>query len=287
MKGAADFASLAALEWLETNGLGGYASGTVAGTGASGYHGLLVAAVRPPTERLMVATTCDEWLVQDPPVFLSTHQYPGAVWPEGYRLLESFDASPFPTWTYRAPAHRVERRVFMVYGENTTVMRYRLLAGEPVRLAVRPFFVFRDHHARRLESPRWWVEAARVEDAIRCSPSDGGLSASVYFRHGSYREEPLWYRSFEYLLELARGLPYREDAYAPYVVELELTGDSGADLIITTESRAPPPADELERQELERRAAALRAMPPHDTFARRLAAAAGAFPVIGAGAATR
>ncbi|HVH10603.1 MAG TPA: amylo-alpha-1,6-glucosidase [Gemmatimonadales bacterium] len=278
-----DYTSLAALEWLETNGLGGYASGTVAGASTRGYHGWLVAAVRPPAERTLIATGGEEWMVLDPPVFLSTHQYPGAVWPEGWQLLESFHASPVPTWTYRTPAHRVERRLFMVYGQNTTVVRYRLLEGEPVSLAVRPFFVFRDHHGRRQESDHWWVEATRTGEAIHCVPSDGSLPVSVYVRPGSYRSEALWYRRFEYLRELERGLASQEDGYAPFVVELPLTRDREADLIFSAELRPPPAADELERDERNRRAQLPAAIPDGDPLGRRLAVAADAFLVARTG----
>ncbi len=281
VKPAADYAALAAIEWLETNGLGGYAAGTVAGAGTRGYHGLLAAAVRPPEERWMIVTTCEEWLVQDPPVFLSTHQYPGAVHPDGYRRLESFEPLPMPTWTYRTPSHRIERRVFMVHGQNTTAVRYRLLAGEPVRLAVRPFFVFRDHHGRRAESDRWCVAASHAGDAVHCSASDGAPSASLYFRHGSYREDPLWYRRFEYLQELARGLPCREDGYAPFVVELDLARGGEAEVIFTTEMLAPPPAGQLEAGEILRRERLGATLPPDDAFGRRLASAADQFLVTG------
>jgi predicted glycogen debranching enzyme len=278
-----DYPSLAALEWLETNGLGGYAAGTVAFSGTRGYHGLLAAAIRPPEERWMIVTSCEEWLVTSPPVYLSTHQYPGVVHPEGYKLLESFEPWPVPTWTYRTAAHRVERRVFMVQGQNTTVVRYRLLAGSPVRLAVRPFFVFRDHHGRRTESGKWFVAASRAEDAVHCAASDGAPAASVYFRHGSFREEPMWYRRFEYLQELARGLPHLEDAYAPFVVELELARDKDAELIFTGELLAPPSGALLEREELERREKLGASLPKDDEPGRRLAAAADAFLVTGTG----
>lgn len=262
-------------EWLETNGLGGYASGTVAGVGTRGYHGLLVAAERAPGVRTMIATSADEWVVGAPPVFLSTHQYPGTLSPQGFKLLEGFEAAPFPTWTYRTGGYRIERKLFMVHGENTTVVRYRLLAGKPVRIGIRFFFVFRDHHARRHESGTWWVVASRAGDAIHCVPSDGVLPATVYAR-GAYRDDGQWYRRFEYARERERGQPHTEDAYSPFVIELDLTAERGADLIITTESLPPRTASELEEEEAARRAA---------LHARggRLAVAADQFLVVGSG----
>ena len=277
-----DFAALAAREWLETNGLGGYAAGTVAGAGTRGYHGLLVAATRPPAVRTAIVTTCDEWLVGDSPVYLSTHQYPGAISPEGYRLLESFGAQPFPTWVYRTPEQTVERRVFMVHGENTTVVRYRLLAGRAATLAVRPFFVYRDHHARRYHADHWWVVTRRAGNAVHCAPSDGGPPATVYAR-GSYREEPLWYRNFEYEWERERGLPFREDACAPFVLELDLQRDTPADVVFTLEPLPPPPPDELEAEERERRRHLTAGVPRGDPVAARLALAADHFLVVGGG----
>jgi predicted glycogen debranching enzyme len=274
-----DFTSLAALEWLETNGLGGYASGTAAGAGTRGYHGLLAAALRSPAERLLMITTCDEWTVEKTPVYLSSHQYPGAVSPDGFTHLESFTTDPFPAWIYRAGARRIERRVFMVRGENTTVVRYRLLEGTLVKLAVRPMFVFRDHHARRVASDAWRVVATRSGSAVHCAPTDGGHPLSVQIGGAAYRDEPQWFKRFEYLRELERGLEFREDAYAPFVVELPLAPDVWTDLVFSAELRAPRAADALEAAELKRRRAITKIQPVDDPFSQRLAAACDAFIV--------
>ncbi len=273
------FEQLSALEWLDANGLGGYASGTVSGAGTRGYHGLLVAAVGPAGARLMTVTGCDEWLVDDPPAYLSSHQYPGAVAPDGWRQLTAFEAAPLPRWTYAAGARRVERRLFMVAGQNTTVVRYRLVDGPPGRLAVRPFFVFRDHHGRRHEDASWHVVASWDGDAIRCAPSDGGTMMWVHAPGASYRDEPYWYHQFQYAIERERGLDDEEDAYAPFVLEFALEPGRDVDLVYTTESVAPAAADELERRETARRAALASAIPDGDAVGRRLAVAADAYLV--------
>src|ERR1700688_2745546 len=88
-------------EWLETNGLGGFASSTIIGLNTRRYHGLLVAATKPPVGRLVLFSKLEETLVLGGQRFeLSSNQYSGAVHPQGYRYAESFRAHPFPLITY-------------------------------------------------------------------------------------------------------------------------------------------------------------------------------------------
>jgi len=277
------YAGLSALEWLETNGLGGYASGTAAGASTRRYHGWLVAASRPPAERTMLITGADEWLELDPIVELSTHQYPGAVAPDGYRLLEAFTTEPFPTWTYRTPTHRVERRLFMVQGRNATVVRYQLLEGAPVMLGVRPFVVFRGHHDLRHASDGWSPVSAHDGESLRWFSAGDGPSLSVWMPGGRFRDDPEWYRDFEYLRELDRGLPFREDAFAPGVIELPLEVGRDADLVFSAGSAALDAAATLESRERDRRSAFGGALPVRDQIARGLARAAAAFPMVRSG----
>jgi len=279
-----DFETLSRIEWLETNGRGGYASGTVSGAATRGYHGLLAAAFGSPAQRMMLVTTCDEWLAGDPPVFFSTHQYPGAVSPDGFRRIEGFTWDPFPTWTFAAGAMRLERRVFMVHGENATVVRYRLLEGAPARLCVRPFFVFRDHHARRTASEAWRVVATRVGTVVHCVPSDGSAAMSLQIGDATYRADPLWYRNFEYLREMERGLAPHEDAFAPFVLELPLAPGRSCDLVFTAEGRAAGSVDALEDAERTRRARVRASARARDDLDQRLTAATDAF-VVARGAA--
>src|SRR3982751_6238380 len=122
-----DFAAGTSREWLETNGLGGYASGTVSGAHTRRYHGLLVAATKPPVGRMVLLSKFEETVVIDGERFeLSTNQYPGSVHPEGYRSLAGFRLDPFPVWTYKAGGVEIEKKVFMVHGENTTVASWTI-----------------------------------------------------------------------------------------------------------------------------------------------------------------
>src|SRR5438876_12030599 len=121
-------------EWLETNGLGGFASSTIAGLNTRRYHGLLTAATKPPVGRLVLLSKLEETLIIDGRRYeLSANQYPGAVHPQGFNYQTGFSLDPFPVFTYEFEAVRLEKSVFMVQGENTTVVQYEIReAGSPV-----------------------------------------------------------------------------------------------------------------------------------------------------------
>ena len=113
-------------EWLETNGLGGFASSTLTGLNTRRYHGLLVAATKPPVGREVLLSKLEETLLIDgQPFDLSSNRYPGVVHPQGFRYLMSFRLDPFPIFVYEVEGITIEKTVFMVYGENTTVVLVR------------------------------------------------------------------------------------------------------------------------------------------------------------------
>src|ERR1051326_8031927 len=148
--------SATAREWLETNGLGGFASSTIWGLDTRRYHGLLIAALRPPVGRAALLSKLEETLVLGSERFeLSANQYPGTVHPRGNSLLSQFRLDPFPVFTYLVRDCVLEKRVFMVYGENTTVVQYELKGGNskaPISLELRPLIAFRDYHSTTHEN---------------------------------------------------------------------------------------------------------------------------------------
>ena len=114
-------------EWLETNGLGGFASSTITGLNTRRYHGLLVAATKPPVGREVLLSKLEETLLIDGrPFELSANRYPGVVHPQGFRYLTQFRLDPFPIFTYEVEGIVIEKTVFMVYGENSTVVQYEV-----------------------------------------------------------------------------------------------------------------------------------------------------------------
>ncbi|HEV2729691.1 MAG TPA: glycogen debranching enzyme N-terminal domain-containing protein, partial [Terriglobales bacterium] len=138
-------------EWLETNGIGGFASSTANGVNTRRYHGLLVAATRPPVGRFVLLSKLEETLVVDGNRFeLCTNRYPNAVHPQGFQFLKQFRVDPFPVFTFEVDGIEIEKTVFMVQGENTTVVQFEIKNTRPSRTAqleLRPLIAFRDYHS--------------------------------------------------------------------------------------------------------------------------------------------
>src|SRR6202008_2432448 len=123
-------------EWLETNGLRGFASSTIIGLNTRRYHGLLVAATRPPVGRFALLSKLEEALFIDGMRFdLSANRHPGVVHPEGFRYLKQFRLNPFPVFTYQVGNIKIEKSVFMIHGENSTVIHYELRKNNHFEIA--------------------------------------------------------------------------------------------------------------------------------------------------------
>jgi len=114
-------------EWLETNGLGGFASSTVIGLNTRRYQGLLTAATRPPVGRIVMLSKLEETLVIDGNRYeLSANQYPGVIHPQGFLHQTGFRLDPFPIFTYQIGDLRLQKSIFMVHGQYSAVVHYEL-----------------------------------------------------------------------------------------------------------------------------------------------------------------
>lgn len=123
-------------EWLATNGLGGYASGTACGANTRRYHGLLVAALDPPGQRTVLLSRLDEMVIVGGDILA----------PQGYHHLKSFQASPVPTWEYQVGLGRLTKRVACLPGQNAVSISYRVEGGPPIRLEIKALANSRDFH---------------------------------------------------------------------------------------------------------------------------------------------
>ena len=273
-------------EWLETNGLGGFASSTIIGLNTRRYHGLLVAATKPPVGRLVLLSKLEETLFIDgQPFDLSANRYPGAVHPQGFRYLKQFRLDPFPVFTYEIEGIEIEKTVFMVNGENSTVVQYELKANNhPERpknlwLEVRPLIAFRDYHSTTHENGALNPELLEEPGLTAMTPYEG--LPTLYLAHNAAESKKTsdWYRNFEYGAERERGLDFAEDLFNPCVLRFDLLSRGQAAVIASTEPRDVAHAAEYRRTEIERRRNALRSSPLEDDFAASLTAAADQYVV--------
>src|SRR5437764_219621 len=209
-----------AAEWLEADGLGGSASGTVGGVRTRRYHALLLVATTPPTGRYVLVNGCDAWIEHDGRRFpLSTQCYtPGVTSPDGERRLQSFSPLPWPTWLFRLEdGIEVEQQLLAAHGSPRVILSWRLRAPAPgVRLVVRPFLSGRDYHALHHENPSFRFEAHRDggSDGVTWRPYDG-VPGVLARSNGTYAHDPLWYRGFLYVEERDRGLDFVEYLASP------------------------------------------------------------------------
>jgi len=218
-----DAAGASRLEWLETNGIGGFASSSIIGMNTRRYHGLLVAATKPPVGRVVMLSKLEETLIVGSARYeLSANQYPGVVHPQGFRYLREFRLDPCPVFVYEAGGVKVEKRVYMVDGENTTVIEYTI-EGE-ARLEVRPLIAFRDYHATAHENGAINPVVDDRHGVVKLHPYRD--LPAMYLVHGTatVASGHGWYRNFEYERERERGLDFHEDLYNPVTFTLAGSG---------------------------------------------------------------
>ena len=279
----ADYQAATSREWLETNGIGGFASGTISGANTRRYHGIFTPATEPPLGRITMLSKLEETLFIDGAAYeLSANQYPNKIYPEGYKFLKSFRLDPFPIWVYEVDGVELEKKIFMIHDENAVVIRWKVRRisrrdKRTISLEVRPLLSFVDyHHLRHTETP-FDPSYIEVGDTLRMRPV--AEMPSIFFRHDATKIEKTgyWYRDFEYAIEQERGFDYREDLFQPFAFEFD--GVRSASLIVSTEATIQSDPGKAEKAEIKRRAALLKVAVAKDDFAKELVLAADQFIV--------
>jgi predicted glycogen debranching enzyme len=218
---------------------------------------------------------------------LSANRYPGVVHPQGYRLLREFRLDPFPVFVYEVDGFELEKSVFMVYGENASVIQYALrapanAASPACTLELRPLIAFRDYHATTHENgaldPRLEVDA----NSVKVTPYAG--LPSLYLTHSGadIQAAGYWFRNFEYDRERERGLDFREDLFNPLVLIFDLRREATASVLASTATTQRPEARAvagLRAAEIERRNRLAASTPSSDPLIPLLARAADQFMV--------
>ena len=234
-------------EWLVTNGIGGYGSGTLSGLLTRRYHGLLIAALHPPLGRTLMLAKLDESLCYDQQDYLiHTNRWSsGAVSPSGYEYLESFELEgTIPVWRFACADALLEKRVWMQQGANTTYIHYSLSrASSPLKLTLRALVNYRDYHSDTHENA-WQMEVTPVQWGL-CAQirSETGsdiasLTASLYLLSQTATVAPAytWINDFELAAERERGLQDCESHLHVATLEVTLQAGESCTVVASTES---------------------------------------------------
>jgi predicted glycogen debranching enzyme len=267
-------------EWLETNGIGGFASSTITGLNTRRYHGLLTAALHPPVGRTVLLSKLEEVVFLNGERYeLGVNQYQGAVHPNGNAFLKRFRLDPFPIFTYEVGGVEIEKRVCMVHGENTTVIEYEVMGNSSCTLELRPLIAFRDYHSTTHSNDGISHEMVESAGEISIEPYRG--MPRLHFAHNAHwvAQEGHWYFNFEYAKERERGLDALEDLFQPFVMQFNVSKGINAVVIASTKSRTAADSASLLRGERIRREAERAAAPVEDSLVSDLTAAADQFIV--------
>jgi predicted glycogen debranching enzyme len=223
-------------EWLEADGFGGFASGTVGLLRTRRYHALLLTATRPPSGRVVLVNGIEAWIETSGARYpLTMQRYaPDIVYPDIAASLIAFDTTPWPTWTFRIDAKtRVIAETFVAKETRETVLRWRIAfdddahRDESFTLHVRPLLSGRDYHALHHENGAFDFSAAIDGECVQWQPYHD-LPVIRVLTNGVYEQAPDWYRNFCYVRERERGLDFTEDLATPGVFTFDLRADEAA-----------------------------------------------------------
>jgi predicted glycogen debranching enzyme len=240
-----DFDGAVRREWLVTNGLGGFACSTIAGANTRRYHGLLVAALRPPLERTLMVAKLDAVAVYRGRRFeLATNEFAdGTIAPHGYVLLDSFRLDgAIPVWTWQVGDAVIEQRIWMAHGSNTTYVQFLVVrASEPVQLELTPLCTYRDYHSQHRGYREPLVTA--LGNGVRVDAFFGAHPYRLLADRGTCALAPDWYWNFAHRAESERGLDDVEDLFRPALFTMTLApGETGAVTLTANDSDPVQPA---------------------------------------------
>lgn len=250
-----DFDTVRSLEWIETNGLGGYASGTVSGANTRRYHGLLIAATNPPVGRISLLAKLDETLtIGEHSYELGTNQYPGVLHPSGYLYLTHFERDLFPEFTYSVAGVVLKKTIAAVHCENSTLVVYDVLeAPAAFTMDLLPLYSSRDLHsvchANDNISPYYLLD----EGIFRTLNYHGNPELFVSIPGSEFKESKAWYHNIEYAIDQERGLDYQEDLYTHGKFTVQLKKGDRLGIIISDENPSGRDAFKLFETEKNRR----------------------------------
>jgi predicted glycogen debranching enzyme len=283
-----NFADATQHEWLETNGLGGWASSSIIGANTRRYHGLLTAAIVPPAERMVLLSKLDETIITGQPDSegngqsrheLGVNLYTGnTITPHGHHYLTDFSKELFPQWEYEVEGIKLRKTIAMVHGENTTLIIYDVIdAPQAFTLELLPLMAGRGYHSLSHEGPQMHWHAD-FNDGVFHNQPDGKNDVFISVPGSTYEHTPRWFSNFHYLVEEYRGLDYTEDLFNHGTFAVELKRGDSVGIIVSTTDPDGRNAHELISKEAKRRKLLI-SHQPDDEVVQQLVLAADQFIV--------
>jgi glycogen debranching enzyme len=248
--------SLGGAEWLETNGLGGWASSSIIGCNTRRYHGLLIAATKPPAERTALVSKLDETIVLTGERYeLGTNQYQNnTIHPAGQQYLKSFTKDFFPEWIYEIKGVELKKTIAMIHNENTTVIVYEVIkAPQSFQLELLPLLSVRGYHAMMHANDAVNRNAEFTNDTFITKLYNDTPDIYINVPGGDYYHHPDWFLHFNYAVEQYRGLDFDEDLFNPGHFSVALKEGDKIGIILSTENPAGRNAIESLQKEKARR----------------------------------
>lgn len=276
------------LEWLETNGIGGFSSSTVLGLNTRRYHGVLIAATNPPVERTVMLSRLDEVVFADnAKTELATRQFPDAIAPAGYKFITSFKRNPFPCFEYSIPCTdarsgflTIRKTLACIHHQNTVVITYELVSGPAeVELELQPFIAARDYHhlAHARSSVNCDVNFSNGE--FRSKPTPYLPELTINVPGSTFTLNPHWHYRFHYQQEQNRGQDCEEDLLCSGTFRVTLRKKQRLGVLVSTEATGNVDPLKLMTAEKRRRGKLVKRSAVNNDLCRALTVAADQFVV--------
>ncbi|MCP4677946.1 MAG: glycogen debranching protein [Deltaproteobacteria bacterium] len=231
----ADTSRALEMEWLDTNGIGGYASSTILGCHTRKYHGLLVARLAEPRGKFVLLSKLEDSLFfDDEELFMTAHQYSDTLFPGEHGALVEFGQARVLSFKYRFRDAHVLKEIAMLEGEDTVLVKYTCTKNRVgAKLRVKPLIAYRGFHDTAKENVFLRVRTFPIPGGFLVSPYDG--MPSLHFQNNCpsshFYPAPVWYRRFHYSYEARRGFDASEDLFCPGIVELDF--EKGTEVVFS------------------------------------------------------
>ncbi len=237
-------------EWIVTNGIGGYSSSTILGINTRKYHGFLVASLNPPLDRRVLLTKIDENIKNGNEIHSTeANEFRDGIRPSGYRFLKGFMLNPFPTFIYEINGVKLQKKIFMPYGKNATIVIYEILNESEARVSMRVLPLINSRHFHMVTDRNtipWDFTQETHERSVEIQPTNHQSALIIYSTHGHYFQGGKWLRRIYFRVEDFRGESCFDDCYQPGFFELNINpGERKKFSVISTAGKSIREAREI------------------------------------------